>query len=361
MKRMSLDVVRRVASEVFSSKLFDGEVVFLWHLGEPLSVPIEFYEEAFSEISRISKEHCREYVLVFQTNAILLNLQWISLIQRHKVQVGISLDGPAFIHDRQRVTRNGRGTHADVLNGLKLLKTADVPFGIISVLTDFTLDYPDEFFEFFYEHQIENIGFNIDEIEGVHNFTSFSDNNAAQRYKQFLLRLIELADIHDGAIKIREVWNNLHIIMVQPDRYNLTNKPLRILNVDYEGNFSTFCPELVAAKSDKYGDFIMGNILCDDLSSLLENPVFQLVRDEIEIGLAMCKEQCEYWSFCGGGEPSSKFFQHGRFDVTETITCRIHKQATVDVVFDYLEMKSEKNIRESMANLVHRNWEKVWL
>ena len=52
--RMSLEVVSRAASEVFSSSLFDGEVVFLWHLGEPLSVPIEFYEKAFAEIDRLS-------------------------------------------------------------------------------------------------------------------------------------------------------------------------------------------------------------------------------------------------------------------------------------------------------------------
>lgn len=343
-KRMSMDIVRRVSSEVFSSSLFDGEIVFLWHLGEPLSVPIEFYEEAFTEISRISRAFSRDYVLSFQTNAILLNQKWISLIHRHRVRVGVSLDGPAFIHDRQRVTRSGKGTHAAVLNGVQLLKAANIPFGVIAVLTDFTLDYPDEFFGFFYKHRIGEIGFNIDELEGVHNFTSFSHSNAVQRYKRFLSRLIELADLHKGAIKLREVWRNLRTIELQSDPYNLANKPLRILNFDSEGNFSTFCPELVAAKSSKYGDFIMGNILHDDLSSLLANPVFQLVHDEVEKGLALCKESCDYWSFCGGGEPSSKFFQHGRFDVAETTTCKIHKQATVDTVLDYLERKLKPNV-----------------
>jgi uncharacterized protein len=342
---MSIDVVRRVASEVFSSPLFDGEVVFLWHLGEPLSVPIEFYEEAFTEISRISRAHCRDYVLSFQTNAVLLNQQWISLIQRHRVRVGVSLDGPAFIHDRQRMRRNGKGTHAAVVNGVQLLKAASVPFGVIAVLTDFTLDYPDEFFGFFYEHGIKEVGFNIDELEGVHDFTSFSHSDAEQRYKRFLSKLIELADHHKGAIKLREVWRNLRTLEMQTDPYNLANKPLRILNVDSQGNLSTFCPELVAATSSKYGDFIMGNILQDDLSSLLANPVFQLVHDEVEKGLALCKESCEYWGFCGGGEPSSKFFQHGRFDVTETTTCRIHKQATVDTLLDYLEKKLTKDVR----------------
>jgi uncharacterized protein len=348
---MSLDVVRRVASEVFSSPLFYGEVVFLWHLGEPLSVPIEFYEQAFAEIECISHEYSREYALVFQTNATLLNSYWISLIQRHRVRVGVSIDGPAFIHDRQRVTRSNKGTHATVLQGVQLLQAANVPFGVIAVLTDFTLDYPDEFFGFFYENCIEEVGFNIDELEGVHYSTSFSRSDAVQRYKYFLSRLIELADSHNGVIKLREITKNLRALYLQTEPYNLANQPLRILNIDFEGNFSTFCPELVAATSSKYGDFIMGNILQDSISSLLANPVFQLVHSEVEKGLALCKESCEYWGFCGGGEPSSKFFQHERFDITETTTCRIHKKATVDAVLDYLEKKSIKDLRGSVVNL----------
>lgn len=349
--RMSLEVVSRVASEVFSSSLFDGEVVFLWHLGEPLSVPIEFYENAFAEIDHLSCEYKRDYALAFQTNATLLNAHWISFIQEHKVRIGVSIDGPAFIHDRQRVTRNNRGTHAAVLSGIQLLQTANIPFGVISVLTDFTLDYPDEFFGFFYEHHITEVGFNIDELEGVHNFTSFAQANSTQRYKHFLTRLIELADAHNGVVKLREITKSLRTVNLQTEPYNLANAPLRILNIDTDGNFSTFCPELVAATSDKYGDFIMGNILQDSISNILANPVFQLVNREVERGLALCKERCEYWNFCGGGEPSSKFFQHGYFDVTETTTCRIHKQATVDVVLDYLEKNANNDLYRSMENL----------
>jgi uncharacterized protein len=70
---MSIDVVRRVASEVLSSDLIDEPFVFLWHLGEPLAVPPSFYEEAFSEISRINQEHQRNYSHSFQTNSTLLD------------------------------------------------------------------------------------------------------------------------------------------------------------------------------------------------------------------------------------------------------------------------------------------------
>jgi uncharacterized protein len=250
------------------------------------------------------------------------------------------VDGPAFIHDRQRVRRNGKGTHADVLKSIHLLQANNVPFGVIAVLTDFSLDYPDEFFEFFRTNGIDSVGFNIDEIEGVHTFTSFSESRSVKRYKHFLSRLLELSDQHHGPIKFREVWTNLRSLATGTDNpYNTTNKPLRILNIDAKGNFSTFCPELVAATSQKYGDFVMGNILTDGLADIARNQVFQLVHREIEEGLALCKKTCSYWNYCGGGSPSNKFFEHGRFDVAETTTCRIHKKATVDVLVDYLEQK----------------------
>jgi uncharacterized protein len=339
-KRMPMAVIRRVASEVLSSDLVEEPFVFLWHLGEPLTVPPSFYEEAFAEIARINQTYRREYLLSFQTNATLLNEQWIALIQRHQIKLGVSLDGPAFLHDRQRVRRSGKGTHADVLRGVHLLQANNIPFSIISVLTNFALDYPDEYFAFFYEQGITTVGFNIDEIEGIHTSTSFAQEQSVQRYKRFLARLLELSDQHQGAIKFREVWTNLRSVALgSEDPYNTTNKPLRILNIDARGNFSTFCPELVAATSEKYGDFVMGNILKEGLADLAANPVFQMVHREIEEGLALCKQTCAYWNFCGGGSPSNKFFEHGRFDVAETMTCRVHKQATIDVLVEYLEAK----------------------
>lgn len=339
-QRMSIDVVRRVASEIFSSDLVKEPFVFLWHIGEPLAAPLSSYEEAFAEIARLSQEHKRGYALSFQTNATLLNEAWIDLIKRHHINMGISLDGPAFLHDRQRVTRNKKGTHAAVLKGARLLQAHQIPFTAISVLTDFSLDYPDEYFAFFYENGIEQVGFNIDEIQGIHTMTSLADSQAVTRYKRFLARLLQLSDQYQGSIKFREVWTNLRILTQgSSDPYNTTNKPWRILNVDATGNFSTFCPELISARSEKYDDFVMGNILKDNLADLTANPVFQRVHREIEDGLALCKETCSYWNFCGGGSPSNKFFEHGRFDVAETTTCRIHKQATVDVLVDYLETK----------------------
>lgn len=339
-RRMQMDVVRRIAVETLSSPLVEDPIVFLWHLGEPLAVPQAFYREAFAEISRINEAFGRSYIHSFQTNGTLIDSEWARFFEEFQIRVGLSIDGPQFIHDRLRVTRSGTGTHAAVMRGVSFLRQRNVPFSVITVLTDFALDFADELFQFFEEHGLDDVGFNIDEIEGINASSSFNQSLAAQRYKRFLARLIERSEARGGVLKIREVWTNLRSLATGSSApYNTTNQPLRILNFKANGDFSTFCPELAAAKSPIHSDFVMGNILQDSIEDILGNPIYLQVQSEIQAGVAACKQKCGYWDFCGGGSPSNKFFEHGRFDVTETTTCRISKQAAVDVLLEHLETR----------------------
>lgn len=333
-------VVRRIAEEVFASRVVESPISFLWHLGEPLAVPIAFYEQAFAEIASAHAGCDKAYSHAIQTNGTLLTPAWVEFLARHRVGIGLSVDGPAFLHDRMRVTRNGRGTHQDVLRAIGLLKAAQVPFGAIAVVTDATLDHADAFFQFFVEQGIEDVAINIDEIEGVHRGSSHAGARAEIRYKAFLRRLLELCEAQPRALKIREVWTNLRAMTAEaPDPYNTMNQPGRILNFLASGDYSTFCPELVGTTTPRFGRLVMGNILQDRLDDLPEHPTFRAVHEEIERGVRRCEASCSHWRFCGGGSPSNKFFESGRFDVTETLTCRIHKKATVDVLLEFLEQR----------------------
>ena len=108
------------------------------------------------------------------------------------------------------------------------------------------------------------------------------------------------------------------------------------------GNISTYSPELFGVDTLRYGTFRMGNVRDGPLELIESNPTFVAVAKEIAAGVQACKASCEYWGFCGGGPPANKFFEHGRFDVTETLFCRIHKKTLVDVVLDYAERALEK-------------------
>ena len=59
--------------------------------------------------------------------------------------------------------------------------------------------------------------------------------------------------------------------------------------------------------------------------------------EDIEAGVAMCRERCEYFSVCGGGEPVNKLAENGTFVSTETTYCRLTKMRATDLVLDALE------------------------
>ena len=346
--RMAPDVMRAAFDTVLASSLVADPVVFLWHLGEPLAALPQFYEDAFILAAKTADRYGRTIRHAFQTNATMLNDAWVDLIKRNDIILGVSVDGPAFIHDRVRITRRGSGTHAAVMRGVARLQEAGVQFGTISVLTDFTLDYPEEFYDFFVTNGIRSIAFNIDEVEGVNRHSSLESPASVVRYKRFLTRILERFEYHRGAVKIREVRENMAaIVSGMPDPVNSTSHPFSIVNIDYLGNISTFSPELVTARMADGRDFAMGNVLTGSLEEMLESPVFQEASSEIATGLQQCRDSCDYWAFCGGGSPSNKFFEHGRFDVTETRNCQVHKKGTVDVLMQYLERRAGVSISES--------------
>jgi uncharacterized protein len=115
--------------------------------------------------------------------------------------------------------------------------------------------------------------------------------------------------------------------------------PLGIISVDCRGNFSTFSPEMLGLSSPDYGDFAFGNVMTDSFDSILTKPKFRAVAHDIAAGIQRCRDTCDYFAYCGGGAPVNKYFENGSFDSTETMFCRLSKQAVLNVVLEKLERK----------------------
>src|ERR1700755_1157960 len=49
-KRMPLEIVGATSEKVFAADLISGPLTVIWHAGEPLTVPISYYEKAFEDI-----------------------------------------------------------------------------------------------------------------------------------------------------------------------------------------------------------------------------------------------------------------------------------------------------------------------
>jgi uncharacterized protein len=115
------------------------------------------------------------------------------------------------------------------------------------------------------------------------------------------------------------------------------NRPFVIVNIDYQGNFTTFDPELLGVYTDRYGQFVLGNVQQDSFESICHTQKFQQMHQDVAAGVELCRQSCEYFGLCGGGAGSNKYWENGSFNSSETWACRYRIKAIADIVMDRLE------------------------
>lgn len=337
-RKITLETLEQTFAWAFRSGLVRQPFTLLWHAGEPMVLPASFYEQA-----TVLLERCNDSGFAvtqsFQTNATLIDDAWCDFIRRRDVHVGVSVDGPAFLHDRHRRTRRGGGTFDRALQGMRRLHDHGVDFNVITVLTAASLAYPDELFDFYVENGITSVSFNVEEIEGPNVSSSLAAHGTDERFRRFYSRFLDLVITADFPFEVREFQTAQGALSYRHDAGMRTQecRPFAILNVDCEGNFSTYSPELLGLSSPRHGSFAFGNVAKDSLEAVLAQPRFIALDDEIGRGVEQCHETCSYAPFCGGGPPGNKFFENGDFATTETLSCRLHKQVTFDVALIKLE------------------------
>jgi uncharacterized protein len=98
-----------------------GSYSFGWQGGEPTLMGEGF----FRRIVELQSRHGRPGAVVangLQTNATRISEPLAALFAEYRFLVGVSLDGPPDIHDRFRRSRGGQPSHAQVLQGLRVLQ-----------------------------------------------------------------------------------------------------------------------------------------------------------------------------------------------------------------------------------------------
>jgi uncharacterized protein len=338
--RMSGGVIDNAVALAVDSGLVRDGLSIVWHAGEPLAVPIDFYEDAFARIQDRAPGVQIKHAI--QTNGTIIDQRWCDLFQKHSVNVGVSIDGPAFVHDLHRKDRRGFGTHSKVMRGIDLLKSNSIPFHAIAVVTADSLPHADEIFEFFLTLGAFQVGFNIEELEGIHGSSTLSFASQ-DMVAAFFRRIYKLQQESKDYLPIREfdrAYNAIaNVSGAMSAQGNQQNVAFGILSVDWNGNISTFSPELLGSASETYANFSFGNVQKDNLADLLENPIFSKLATEIYAGVQNCAVSCDYFAFCGGGAPANKFYENGSFSSTETMYCRHTIQLPVEIVLSDLEQQ----------------------
>lgn len=332
-RRMPMTVVGDAVRWVFRETPPADTLSIVWHAGEPLTLPIPWYREAFA-VAQAAAPPGAKLRHHIQTNATLVDDAWCDFFQEQRIEVGISLDGPAELHDVHRKTRRGGGSHQQVMRGVAVLQRRAIPFHVICVVHARTLDAPDALADFFIREGITHVGLNIEEVEGVHDSSSLGTADVESRYARFLDRLLERAERHAN-LHIREadgfVAKITHPGFGKIDR-NDENRPFSIVTVAHDGQISTYSPELADLDHPVHGPFRFGEVGRVTRAEIAADPRFRAIEQEIQAGVDKCAAECRYYAFCAGGAPSNKLAENGTLASAETLYCRLSQKTAIDVM-----------------------------
>ena len=196
--RMSGAVLERVMRD-FLSQRAEGLSVG-WQGGEPTLMGLPFFEMAVALEEKYGAGKTIGNGL--QTNGLALDRAWARFFGKYHFLVGLSIDGPAHVHDRYRVMRGGAGTHGRVAAAARLLLDEGVPVNALTVVNDYSARYPDEI----YDH---HRGLGVDymqfipcvETDPAEPGRAAPFSVSAEAYGAFLCRVFDRwrADFRDGA------------------------------------------------------------------------------------------------------------------------------------------------------------------
>ena len=128
----------------------DEIVRFSWHGGEPTLLGLDYFRKIVA-IERRLRPPGRALVNGLQTNGTLLDDDWGRFLAAEGFSVGLSLDGPRDIHDRFRLTRDGRSSFDAAMRGYEILRRNGVATDILCVVGAHNEGRPLDVYRFFKE------------------------------------------------------------------------------------------------------------------------------------------------------------------------------------------------------------------
>ena len=146
--KMDDDVLETYIAQYIASQE-SPEISFAWQGGEPTLLGVDY----FRRIVELQRKYADGKVIhnAFQTNGTLLDDEWGAFLAQEKFLVGLSVDGPAELHDYYRVDKKQQATFEQVMRGLGFLKKHGAEFNTLTVVNRRNSQKPLEVYRFLKE------------------------------------------------------------------------------------------------------------------------------------------------------------------------------------------------------------------
>ncbi len=299
--RMSDEVLESMIRQYL--EISGPQAAFGWQGGEPTLMGVDFYRRAVALQQKYGQPGQR-ISNGLQTNGIALDLEWAQFLREYRFLVGLSLDGPADLHDIHRRTANDRPSHEMVANAAKLLKLYNVEFNALVVLTPENVKHPERVYDYFLSNGIYHMQFiPLAEEDEPGHLAPFSITG--EQYGDFLCAVFDRWLVNGQPTAYVRLFDEMLIRYVQGEFPSCMLRDSCDSYVVVEHNGDVYaCDFFVEPR------WYLGN--------LLETPLAEIAQSEKRRAFAARKStlgptclQCPWLTFCYGGCPKYRLMGGG--------------------------------------------------
>jgi uncharacterized protein len=280
----------------------DSTITFSWHGGEPTILGLDY----FRKIVALQKKNCPAGKTIengIQTNGFLLDEEWCRFFIGERFRVGLSLDGPAPMHDCSRMTKSQETTHVRVMQSFELLRRYQVPCDLLCVVHNQNVQNPLEVYRF-----LRGIGGRFMAFLPVVEPRNDSPRGispqsiSAEDYGTFLCTIFDEWKRHDVGNVMVQIFEEAsratqgleHSLCI----FRKTCGDIAV--IEHNGDLYS-CDHFVDQ------DHLIGNICNDPLAELLESPAQHAFGNAKQATLPRYCLECQVCAMCNGGCPKDRF------------------------------------------------------
>lgn len=286
------------------------EVQIDFHGGEPMMMNKSRFISMCRLLNSILAPHT-ELRLAIQTNAMLIDEQWIDIFGQFNVHIGISLDGPKHYNDKYRIDHHGRSTYEQSLKGINLLNEAGkekLPnsFGALAVIN------PEFSAKEIFNHFVNDLGINrMDFLLPDSHYDNF-DFSSEDDYGHYLCELFDgwfdaWKEADNKALHVRTIKALLAKLGgdLSSSQYGFTEDEPEMLAFTIRSNGVLAYDDVLRTTPlwQEAGDY---NVETTTLRSFLETKFMLELNKAMTSAPEKCQDCC-WVKVCGGGSPINRY------------------------------------------------------
>ena len=273
--------------------------------GEPL-LAFDVIRYIIPRAKRLAREKGKELDIVVCTNLACVTDDILKYFRDEGVKVSTSLDGPAFLHNRNR-PRPGHNSYEKAIEGIERSRAILGMESVAALMTttaaslDYAVEIVDEYvrreFHSIFLRPISPYGFAIK----TRHRTGYEMGRFLDFYKRGLAHILK---VNRGGYRIAEVYTQILLTKILTphgtryvDMQSSAGEAWNVLVYNYDGDvYASDESRMLAEMNDR--TFRLGNVHKDTRRTLFTgDPALQLFHASCNQALAGCSD-CAFQSYC---------------------------------------------------------------